>query len=405
MEKCIYCKGKDFKDEIDLGPMYPSAFVPKGFDYAQVKKFETKIVSCKTCGFVQMSEMPNRDDMYREYWYRSSLNATMVQALWNIINNCYKRVGTVKRAMDIASNDATLLSMYPSSVFRVGVDPANNLAKYYTKDSCDLFINNYFDSSIHFTNEKFDIITSIAVFYDVPDPLDFVKGIAQNLDENGVWCCQMTDLYSTLKLHCEDNIVHEHLAYWTLQKFCDIIGEVGMEVFDVEYNDVNGCSIRMYVGHKDKHKIEESVENSLEQEKIVLKPGCLEKFYKEIVETKEKTVSLLNKLNSEGKKVVGMGASTKGNTILQFYNLTQDHLSHIGEVSQEKVGLCTIGSHIPIVSEKEMFSEKPDYIYLLCWHFKNMIIEKNKGYLNGGGKFIVSMPKPAIIDKDGTHLI
>lgn len=407
--RCIYCGNNRFKKEIDLGKLYQSSFVKEDFDYKKIEKISHSVVSCKNCGFVQMPETPPQESMYKEYWYRSSLNSSMVEALKDVVNcarkyvrngvpgNEYVEGGSI---LDIASNDGTSLSLYPDDWYRVGVDPAGNLSKYYTEDNCNVFINDYFTSKIHF-KDKFDIITSIAVFYDLLDPRDFIVGIKQNLKRDGVWVMQMTDLLSTLKCFNFDNLCVEHIAYWTLKQFCEIVKEFDLEVFRVEYNNINGCSLRTYVQHKGARQIEDSVESSLKEELEYLTANPLKKFSKEVVFLRDKIRILFDKLNKDGMVVGGLGASTKGNTTLQYFDLNTNHIQWIGEVSSDKFGLYTVGSHIPIISEQELFDRNPPYIFVLIWQFTDFILNKHKAYLDKGGKFIVPMPELKIISKDG----
>lgn len=411
--ECIFCKNNKFKKEIDLGRLYQSAFVKEDFNYKTIDRISHSVVSCKNCGFVQMPETPPQESMYKEYWYRSSLNASMVDALKDIVDCArkYVRNGVPGneyveggRILDIASNDATSLSLYPEDWFRVGVDPAGNISKYYNLDNSNLFINDYFSSKIHF-QDKFDIITSIAVFYDLTNPRDFIQGVKQNLDDKGVWVMQMTDLLSTLKCFNFDNLCVEHVAYWTLKQFCEIVKEFDLEVFRVEYNNVNGHSLRAYIQHKGYRPIEESVERSIKEEQDYLTSNPLKKFAKDVVLLKDKLRILLDKLSKDGSIVGGLGASTKGNTTLQYLELKEKHIKWIGEVSQEKVGLYTVGSHIPIISQQELFERNPQYIFVLIWQFTDFILEKHKDYLERGGKFIIPMPIPKIVSKDGEELL
>lgn len=411
MQFCVNCKtsGKtsfEFKDELDLGVLKVSAFIDHPND--SVAECETKLVSCKYCGFVQMSAVPDLDSMYRQYWYRSSLNSSMVEALADVIKGAYERHPAIRNGfrasvMDIAANDCTLLGMYPHHWFRVAVDPASNLVKH-SAGKCDMFINDYFTSKIHY-GHKFDIITSIAVFYDLLEPLDFVKGIAQNLARDGVWIMQMTDLRCTLEINAFDNLCHEHYCYWTLDQFMRLVEKVGLEVFDVEYNDVNGRSIRTYVCNKGQKPIRHNVDIALRREKNIVYPGCLQHLDNRVTHISNKVMNFLMLKKAEGKRIYGLGASTKGNTLLQVLGINEKLVDKIGEVSKEKVGKFTAGSNIPIVDEAEAMAENPDYILLLPWHFADNIIKRHQTYLDNGGKFILPMPVPTIVSKEGKMVL
>lgn len=421
MHNCIFCKqffedplafgpekNPPYKVELDLGNLFPSAFVPQDFDYSKAIAYPTKLISCSNCGFVQLSDWPNQDDMYRAYFYRSNLNSSMVEALADVIAGVYKRYPAItngfrSHVLDIAANDSTLLGMYPKHWFRVGVDPASNLVDY-SKDKCDLFINDYFSSKLKFWR-SFDIITCIAMFYDLTDPDDFMFGVKYNLAKDGVFVVQMTDLASMIKSNAFDNICHEHCGYWTLRNFWNLMEQFDLDVFDVEYNDVNGASIRIYVCHKGSRKPNLSVSRALRSEQEINHANALSDLDDRITEYGNKVMAFLGEQKKQGKTICGLGASTKGNTLMNTWGISHNHLKCIGEVNSDKFGLYTIGSHIPIVSERDMFDMKPAYILCLPWHFSKGIISRNQEFLRQGGKFIFPLPQPCVVSIDGTEML
>lgn len=418
MLNCIFCKQsflkmvgstvEPYKVEIDIGEMYPSDFVNDNFPYHNAPKYETKLISCSRCGFVQLSDWPSQDDLYKEYFYRSSLNSSMVEALADVIAGVYKRYPAITNGfrahvLDIAANDCTLLGMYPKHWFRVGVDPASNLVEY-SKDKCDVFINDYFSGKLHF-NRKFDIITCIAMFYDLTNPDDFMFGVKHNLAKDGVFVIQMTDLASMLKSNAFDNCCHEHCGYWTLKNLWNLMEMFDLDIFDVEYNHVNGASLRAYICHKDARQVQLSVAQALKSEQEINHPKALSDLDDRITEYGNKVMGLLDNIRSQGKLVCGLGASTKGNSLLQTWGISRHHIDCIGEVNSDKFNKYTIGSHIKIVSEVEMFAKKPEFCLVLPWHFSQGIIERNQDYLKSGGKFIFPLPKPCVVSIDGTEML
>jgi 2-polyprenyl-3-methyl-5-hydroxy-6-metoxy-1,4-benzoquinol methylase len=356
--------------------------------------------------------------MYREYWYRSGLNKSMVESLREIVeyikeyDECYSTPwqGNVHqfRVLDIGCNDSTLLSFYPEGFTKVGYDPANNLVEYATKHA-DIFINNYFDDTVHF-KDKFDIVTSIAMFYDVDKPDEFVQNIKKRLAGDGLWCLQMTDLTCTLTENAFDNVVAEHLAYWTLEHLDLLMKRNGMKILDVSYNKVNGSSIRVLATHENNkvHLVRESVQLALDKEKEVYSGDYWAGFNDMIDETGTKINRLVNSINERGGTVWALGASTKGNTLLQTFGLNNNLIPQALEVSKDKFGKYMLGSNIKIVPEK-VLNENLDFdkvfLLVLPWHFIDFFIEKKADFLAKGGKLIVPLPQPAIISQDGwTHL-
>lgn len=402
--KCILCKTEYENKVVDLGEIYQSGFIDKPEDEKLHKKSELGLGKCVNCGFVQLTKTLPPDTMYREYWYRSGLNSTMVSALKDIVESTTKRHATNwnywghnKRVLDIGCNDGTLLSMYDPETFKVGFDPANNLAPYATKYA-DVFVNNYFSKDTYF-KKKFDIITSIAMFYDLEDPDSFIEAIKQNLDDKGIWVIQMTDLGCTLSINAFDNICHEHLAYYQLKELKKLLNKHDLDIFDVSYNDVNGRSVRVYISHSKAYYIDNSVFSSLLKEEKYINENWSVKFNSDINKIGECVKSVIKEANNNNKKVYALGASTKGNTLLQVFNIDNSIVPKAMEVSSAKFGKYTLGSNLKIVSEAEGFKDKPDYLLILPWHFTEFFIKQHKNYLNSGGKFIVPMPEPAIISR------
>ena len=352
-----------------------------------------------------MKHTASRESLYKEYWFRSGLNEKMVEALKDITKSVEKRISLSENdiVLDIGCNDGTLLRSYQSKVRLVGFEPASNLMNEASKDT-DLIINNFFsffEFVQHFPNERIKAITSIAMFYDLEDPNSFVSDIVNCLDQDGIWVIQMAYLIPMLELNAFDNIVHEHLEYWSLKSVKRLLEEYGLEIFDVELNDVYGGSFRIFVKTKknDKINIQNSVDEFLKKE---------DEFGLEKKETyldfANRVNSLKNKLNdfikeeiSNGKSIYAYGASTKGNTLLQFYNLNNKLISKAADRDSKKFGKMTIGSNIPIISEEQARDEKPDYFLVLPWHLVDFFKERENEFLNNGGKFIVPLPDFKII--------
>lgn len=397
--------GSKLETVLDFGSIYPSNFVS-----GDNSRVEVPLVLCKgsVSNLVQLKHTIDRDILYRNYWYRSDLNASMVESLRDIVKQVqYKiRLFAGDIVVDIGANDGTMLSMFPKYAVTVGFDPANNL-KEIASTRCTHFINDYFTAENYPLEERAKIITTIAMFYDLENPNEFIQDVKSILADNGIWVIQLTDLYSMLKINAFDTIVHEHLEYYSLEVLGELMKMNDMHIFDVSYNRVNGGSIRIYVGHAGVRLTNSRVLDSFRRERHYMASfeNPWEAFKERVEAIKEITTKFIYEENLNGKVIYGMGASTKGNTLLQYFGLTPRDIIAIAEINKSKFGLKTVGTNIPIISEEDALKATPDYFLVLPWHFVDGFVENNKEYLEAGGAFIVPCPVPAIINKDGKKLL
>jgi 2-polyprenyl-3-methyl-5-hydroxy-6-metoxy-1,4-benzoquinol methylase len=391
------------KTILNLGEIYPSTFVKRG-DGCDFVKVPLELCVGEKSKLVQLRHTVDRDALYRQYWYKSQLNSTMVQHLNDVVNNIYERVSLTPGdiIVDIGCNDGIMLSMF-CDFTTVGFDPANNL-KETAEQNCTKFINDYFSAKTYPFADKAKVITSVAMFYDLENPKEFISDVCEILRPDGVWVIQMTDLLCMLKANAFDNIVHEHLEYYSLDVLTKLFKEFGLQIWDIQYNKVNGGSVRLYVSFKDspyQPTIDVLRANYVETDYMNLFQNPFESFRHRIEGIKENVVDFIRHERLQGKWIYGLGASTKGNTLLQYFDLTKEDISYIAEVNIDKVGLETIGTRIPIIPERLAFEDFPDYFLILPWHFIDSFVSNNKWYLDHNGKFIVPCPDPVIIGKDG----
>ena len=396
---CRIC-GKPLRSLLDFGEIYPSAFVK---DQTNLTKVPLVLAQCKECGLVQLKHTVELDFMYRQYWYRSGLNKSMLNDLKNIVDDIEKTIelNPGDTVVDIGCNDGSLFKYYnkDKELKRVGFDPAENLSDVYL--NTDLFINDYFPTKYPIKPLNARVITSIAMFYDLPDPHKFVEAISNELNEDGIWVIQFTDLVSMIELTAFDNICHEHLEYYRLRDIIGLLKQHGLEVFKVSHNNVNGGSIRIFACHEGKRTIENSVFNYLRRECMMLKSGMFDVFFKNISSSILVLRNILDYLvRSKGKTVFVTGASTKGNTLLQIADINGLSVPYAAEVNKEKFKLFTVGTNIEIIPEDEAMKMKPDYFLVLPWHFKNTFIEKYREYILDGGSLIFPLPYIEIIGKE-----
>ncbi len=401
-EGCRIC-GEEYSEILDLGEIYPSTFVTC---YCGQQKAPLTLVRCDQCGLVQLKHTVDLPGLYQKhYWYKSGLNNSMVDSLRDVVVKARELIDlyTGDVVVDIGANDGTLLSFYPDKVTRIGVDPASNLKEELAKH-CDYVVDDFFPTDKYPSlMPRAKIITSIAVFYDLPDPGAFVEGILKILNPHGIWIVQMTDLRSMLETNAFDNICHEHLEYYSIEVMIKLLEKYGLRVFDIEYNDVNGRSIRYYID-RGIRRVKPSVSRAWRAEDAFLHgyTDRIREFAKEVEEIRLTVRNYLIRQNMEGKVVYGMGASTKGNTLLQYFGLGNNLITCIAEINEDKYGLMTIGTDIPIFPQELIGTtlDYPDIYFVLPWHFIDNFIEKNQEFLDWGGKFMVPLPHPVVIYKN-----
>jgi hypothetical protein len=344
--------------------------------------------------------------MYGEnYGYRSGLNQSMVRHLTQKIAKLEKFAGLAAGdvVLDIGSNDATSLKAYSTTgINRIGIDPTGEKFRAFYPDEIklvpDFFSARNFDK---FGVKRAKIITSIAMFYDLEDPVWFARDIAKSLAVDGVWHFEQSYMPSMLRLTSYDTICHEHIEYYSLGVVQKILEAADLQVIDVQMNAVNGGSFAVTAGHRGApHKRNDAVINWLleQEERMGLNtPRPYREFEDRVFRHREDLRRLLRVLKEDGKKVLGYGASTKGNVVLQFCGIGADLVEAVAEVNPDKYGCFTPGTHIPIISEAHARAMKPDYFLVLPWHFKEGILAREQEYLAAGGKMIFPFPEIEIV--------
>jgi hypothetical protein len=397
-----------------LGALYVSDFI-KDEQSPRGEMVEMKLLLTDD-GNVKLSKSAPLNTMYGTYWYRSGTNATMKQELKEIADSIIK-IKKLKENdlwIDIACNDGTLLSHLPNNLIKIGIDPVDDSYKLESQKHANLIIQDYFSAEVFkktkFGDLKAKVITSIAMFYDLENPDLFIQDIHKVLDNNGIWVLQLSYTPLMIKQMAFDNICHEHIYYYSLFNLKALLEKNGFKVMDCHLNDVNGGSFRVYAMKQSgddktfssqpyRDVCNMRIDSLLAYEKTqnLDQAQTWFKFFNDIEELKNKTVSFIKEEKLKGKTIWGYGASTKGNTLLQYFGLDNTLIDGIAERSPYKFGLKTVGTNIPIYSEDEMRRAKPDYLLVLPWHFINEFINREQEYLQGGGHFIVPCPNFEII--------
>ena len=413
-DSCRICGSKNLTSILNLGDQYFANYSPKSNDVVPFEeKIPLELVRCdksidpKSCGLVQLRHTTPPNLMYDRYFYRSGINQTMTNNLNEIAKQAISKIKLNPNdiVIDIGCNDGTLLQNYKELPIRsVGFDPAKNMVQF-SKQTGAAIITEFFSAEEFIKNygsEKAKIITSIAMFYDLEDPNQFVDDISKILHPDGIWILELSYLPLMLSQNAFDTIVHEHLEYYHLDALEFLLSKFNLKVVDIQLNDINGGSFRVVVQHKEKSIDNKSLQHITElrekEKNLNLSTNQpFDDFIIKINDEKDKLVTFIKTEVSAGKTIHCYGASTKGNTLLQFYNLDKKFIQFIADRNPDKWGRKTIGTDISIISEEESHSMNPDYFLILPWHFIKEFKEREKSYLKNGGKLLVPLPEFKII--------
>lgn len=407
-QTCRICGNPHLTEVIDLGEQYfQGSFIKEGIPNPPFRKTPNLVVRCdvskyeNACGLIQTKHTVPPRILYTNYWYQSGISFTMRNHLKSIVEKALSITKIKKgKVLDIASNDNTLLKNYSKKFTKYGIDPSDIAKKQ--KDKNIKVINDLFPTA-KLKEKNFDIITSIACFYDIEDPKTFSLEIKKILSKDGIWIFEVAYWPSMIKNLSYDSIVNEHIIHYHIAPLEIMFESLGLKIFNAEKTSTNGGSIMVYVCHKkcDKYDSEknninltnlrmEEFNDGLEEESSYIK------FRERVFNQKEELVSLIKKIKKENKTIHIYGASTKLNTILNFCGIDGSLIKFAAERSVEKHGAKTING-IEIISEEESKKLKPDYYLVGPYHFKNEILEREKESIKNGIKFIFPLPKIEII--------
>jgi len=402
LTECRICSNTQLKLVVDLGEQALTGVFPKSKS-EQVTSGPLRLVKCdgkSCCGLLQLDHTYDLDEMYGDnYGYRSGLNASMVKHLQAKVEKILSiaKVQENDLVIDIGSNDSTTLQAYPENYRLVGIDPTGKKFKEYYPEHIELIADFFTKDKAQklFGNTKAKIITSFSMFYDLPSPLQFMQDIYDVLDDDGIWVFEQSYMPTMLEKNSYDTICHEHLEYYSLDVIHYMAEKIGFNIIDVEFNDINGGSFSVVVAKKTSNSFKENtkqVEAILEKEKKLglqtLDPYLA--FQKRTEASREALLEFLRTAKADNKTVYGLGASTKGNVILQYCGITEELLPAIGEVNDEKFSAYAPGTCIPIISEMEVLEKNPDYLLVLPWHFRPFF-ENNMTF--SGKKLLFPLPE------------
>ena len=411
IKKCRVCNHTDLITVLSLGDQYFSDFLDKKNEFNGNEKTPLELVVCgnEQCRLLQTKHTVSRSTLFTDqYWFRSSVNESLVDGLFDISRVIQEKLD-IKDSdyiLDIGCNDGTLLRSFKSGT-KIGFEPATNIYSD-AKEGTKTIINDFFSYEVfakHFPDIKCKSITSIAMFYDLEDPNKFVSDVSKCLDKDGIWTIQMAYLKTDIDKNGFDNIVHEHLEYYSLYSLEHLLSRHDLEVFDLELNDLYGGSIRTYIKHKEskKFKIEDSV-IKLRKAEVDDKFSDIQTYLNyasRVEQLKEELLNFIIEEQSKGKKIYCYGASTKGNTILQYFDINEGLIDKVVDRDHRKFNKYTVGTNLKVISEEEGREDHPDFFIVLPWHLTDFFVEREKEYLEKGGKFVLAFPSLTIISKDG----
>jgi hypothetical protein len=399
---------------IDLGKQHlQGSFQKPGKDVPPLRRIDCTLVRCdptrdeNACGLLQMVHSVPPEILYSAYWYRSGTNQTMRNHLTEIATTAAAMLGDVEASvLDIGSNDGTLLNAYPEAYRKFGIDPSDVVMEDVGGIEVvhDLFPSEELRQKLDSTH--IDIVTSIAMFYDLEDPVLFAKAVRDLLAPNGLWILEMSYMPKMLEINSYDTICHEHLEYYSLSVLERIVGAADMKLIRVEQNAINGGSLRCYVAHEGSFsyrnkawtgQIEELRRREFDLELDTDKPYV--DFQNRINLHRDQLTALIRDLKQQGNRIHAYGASTKGNTILQWCGIDNRLIDCAADRNRDKHGARTIGTEIPIVSEEESRRLRPDYYLVLPWHFADEFLEREKAMLDAGVGMIFPLPEIRVVKR------
>ena len=404
IKNCRNCKNTELFDLFSLGKISFTGRFPNTI-HQNVPKAYLNVLMCKKCKLVQLDRNFDLNYLYgKSYGYRTGINKTMTDHVKKIVRKCSALVKLKSKqyVLDIGSNDATLLNFYANDIIKVGVDPlVNKYKKFYKK--INYKISNFFkikDIEKIKIKKKFKIISALSVFYDLRDPNKFIKEIKKILDDKGVFVLEHVDLYYIIKNNIFDTICHEHLIFYSSKIIIEMMKNNGLKVFNHEYNEINGGSSRYYICHsKANFKVSKNIKKVLLRENLqgIELKKTYKLFFTKILNEKIKLIKLIKKIKNEEQDIHGYGASTKGNVLLQFYNINNKVVNYIADRNPLKWNSFTPGTRIKIISESQSRKIKPHFYLVLPWHFKNEILIREKNIRKKGTKFIFPLPKVRVV--------
>ena len=405
--QCRFCGNTNVKRFLELGEMpLANAFLTEDeVNTIKEPKFPLDVFFCADCGLVQIDPVVPPQDIFKDYIYFSSTSDTVHKHAQYLAQSFKERFQLHNNSfvVEIASNDGCVLNYFKNVNMKIlGVEPAENIAKVAVDSGIETYIDFFNEETARKIKEKYgnaDVILARHVFAHVPEIHSFMRGLKLLLNTNGVIAIEAPYLVDFVEKVEFDTIYHEHLSYLSLRPMSKLFKKYGMEIFDVEHFDIHGGSLIYYISNEGAHEVSLKVGQYTENE-IQKRFDDIDTYYDFADKTsqiKAKLIDLLNQLKHDGNTIAAYGAPAKGNTLLNYCNISTDLIDYIVDKSKYKQDLYTPGTHIPVYSPERLLEDMPDYTLLLAWNFADEILEQQKLYREKGGKFIVPIPDIKVV--------
>ncbi len=407
IDRCRICGNTELAAVLDLGMQCLTGLFPHASS-PNPDSGPLELVKCHgaagVCGLLQLRHQYDGPTMYgMDYGYRSSLNRSMVNHLRAKVQRLIERAAPGKGdfVVDIGSNDGTSLSFFPKDgPTLIGIDPTiAKFVKYYQphiRPVAEFFSAAAFRKAAGSDAAKAKVVMSVAMFYDLERPIQFMQEVHDVLADDGIWHLEQSYMPDMLEANAYDTVCHEHVEYYGLKQIAWMAGRIGLRIVEVERNDVNGASFAITItkargvsGHVP--EVEKLLAEEESKGLSTLEPYA--RFAERTARHRDELRATVAKLRKEGRRVFGLGASTKGNVILQYCGFGPRDLDFIGEVNEDKLGCVTPGSRIPIISEKEAHEMRPDVFMVLPWHFREHFLRSEEAFIKGGGRLLFPLPR------------
>jgi NDP-4-keto-2,6-dideoxyhexose 3-C-methyltransferase len=410
--KCRICGNTDLKLVLTLGEQPLSSVFPNP-EASDPTVSPLELIRCDkesnkdACGLLQLRHQADLSEMYgTTYGYFSSISPTMVSHLQGKIQDLKAIANPVEGdvILDIGCNDGTLLNAFgkENGYKRVGIDPSSKKFFHNFQSDIEVAFDFFSKQAVRamIGNKQCKIITSIAMFYDLEDPIDFMHQIHDLLSKDGIWALELSYLPLLCSQLTYDQICHEHVTYFTLSHMNWMMKKTGLKILDVSFNDINGGSFYIHAARDDSdhQPNSEKIDAILTGEKLLDFEAPYNRLRNRVLTHREDVKHFFSLARAAGKKVYGYGASTKGNIVLNYCGITKDDLIAIGDRNPEKDGLTTPGTRIPIISHEKLRKEPADYLFVMIWFLRKEVIQDELEFLMRGGKIVFNLPRLHIVD-------
>jgi SAM-dependent methyltransferase len=421
LQRCKVCGSSALTDVISIAPQFLSpTFTRDNAEEGELARIRVPLTMTlcdrgsnpQGCGLLQLREEVEPDLLYRRYFYRSATSDTMQRDLREVVADICARIALKSGdiVVDIGANDCTTLGFYPANLRRVGFEPARNI-DWSGVDNSIVVINDYFNAAAfrrRFPNETARAVGCNAMLYDLSDPNRFTAEVKSILAPDGLWCIQLSYLPFMLTNMNFYDICHEHLSYYSLASLRRLMERNGLRIVDASTNGVNGGSLRAFVTHADDAAMRTAAGEArlaalaeAERALHLEEPQTFRDYFGKIDDLARRVRGFLDAEIAAGRRVFGLGASTKGNVLLQLFGITKEMMPFISERNPEKVGLRTLGTDFELISEERARALEPSAMLVLPWYFKKEIVAREREYLERGGKLLFPMPYAHLVTGQG----